>query len=182
MRAAHFTPRFPWRAHNTVRTVQYSLFVRGVPHPLPRPSCWEQLYCVALLSLPRPCKTTLDSAWGRHPQQRLTKSRARISQSIYLLLPKCFTQVRFERFEPLQYPLVCIIDPGFSDSQEFEFDISHWANSSSQVPACTVEPGTPDDVALIVNFDLLSIHFRSPADVVCANSFSKSSQIACRLQ
>ena len=29
-------------------------------------------------------------------------------------------------------------------------DISHWANSSSQVPVCSVEPGTPDDVAKIV--------------------------------
>jgi hypothetical protein len=44
----------------------------------------------------------------------------------------------------------------FLDSQEFEFDISHWANSSSQVPVCTVEPGTPGDVGLIVNLALLS--------------------------
>ena len=71
-------------------------------HPLPRPSCWEQLYCIALLSLLKPCKTTLDSAWGRmrsHPQHRITRSRVRISQSVYPLRPKCFTQVSFERFK-----------------------------------------------------------------------------------
>ncbi|KAH9963685.1 hypothetical protein BJV74DRAFT_880011 [Russula compacta] len=32
--------------------------------------------------------------------------------------------------------------PGESDAQDFNSDISHWANSSSQVPACSVEPGT----------------------------------------
>lgn len=36
-------------------------------------------------------------------------------------------------------------------SQEFNFDYSHWANTSSQVPVCSVEPGTPDDVGLTVN-------------------------------
>jgi hypothetical protein len=49
------------------------------------------------------------------------------------------------------------IDPSFSDSSEFNFDISHWANSSSQVPVCSVEPGTPDDVATIVNSTFLLI-------------------------
>ncbi|KAF8477759.1 hypothetical protein DFH94DRAFT_92260 [Russula ochroleuca] len=38
----------------------------------------------------------------------------------------------------------------YPNSQEFEMDISHWANSSSQVPVCSVEPGTPDDVASIL--------------------------------
>ncbi|KAF8463791.1 FAD-binding domain-containing protein [Russula ochroleuca] len=38
----------------------------------------------------------------------------------------------------------------YPDSQEFELDISHWASSSSQVPVCSVEPGTPDDVASIL--------------------------------
>jgi hypothetical protein len=33
---------------------------------------------------------------------------------------------------------------------EFEADISHWANSSSQVSACSVEPSTPHEVGLIV--------------------------------
>lgn len=36
----------------------------------------------------------------------------------------------------------------YPGSQEFKFDISHWANTSSQVPVCSVEPGTPDDVGL----------------------------------
>ncbi|KAI9438126.1 FAD-binding domain-containing protein [Lactarius indigo] len=35
-------------------------------------------------------------------------------------------------------------------SPEFEAGISHWANSSSQVSACSVEPGTPQDVGLIL--------------------------------
>ncbi|KAF8477733.1 FAD dependent oxidoreductase [Russula ochroleuca] len=38
----------------------------------------------------------------------------------------------------------------YPDSQEFDLDISHWANSSSQIPVCSVEPGTPDDVASIL--------------------------------
>lgn len=38
----------------------------------------------------------------------------------------------------------------YPNSSEFDFDISHWANSSSQVPVCSVEPGTPDDVATIL--------------------------------
>lgn len=38
----------------------------------------------------------------------------------------------------------------YPDSSEFDFDISHWANSSSQVPVCSVEPGTPGDVATIL--------------------------------
>ncbi|KAH9997051.1 FAD-binding domain-containing protein [Russula vinacea] len=38
----------------------------------------------------------------------------------------------------------------YPDSQEFEIDISHWARSSSQVPMCSVEPGTSDDVASIL--------------------------------
>jgi hypothetical protein len=43
------------------------------------------------------------------------------------------------------------IDSRVLGSQEFKFDISHWANTSSQVPICSVEPGTPDDVGLTVN-------------------------------
>jgi hypothetical protein len=74
------------------------------------------------------------------------------------------------------------LDPGFSDSQEFKFDISHYANSSSQVPACSVEPGTPRDVGSIVNLALLPIHSRCLADLSHANSFSKSPQIMCLLQ
>ena len=36
-------------------------------------------------------------------------------------------------------------------SPEFEADISHWAASSSQVSACSVRPGTPQDVGLIAS-------------------------------
>ncbi|KAI9456081.1 FAD-binding domain-containing protein [Russula earlei] len=35
-------------------------------------------------------------------------------------------------------------------SQDFDSDIAHWTNSSSQVSACSVEPGTPNDVGLIL--------------------------------
>jgi hypothetical protein len=47
-------------------------------------------------------------------------------------------------------PNTSSIDTGSIGSPEFEADISHWANSSSQVSACSVEPGTPQDVGLIV--------------------------------
>ena len=50
---------------------------------------------------------------------------------------------------------VSCTDPAYLDSSEFNFDISHWANTSSQVPVCSVEPGTPDDVGLVVNLTLL---------------------------
>ena len=53
------------------------------------------------------------------------------------------------------------IDPAFLGSEEFNFDISHWANTSSQVPVCSIEPGTPDDVGLIVNLAPLPVHVRS---------------------
>ncbi|KAI0301459.1 FAD dependent oxidoreductase [Russula brevipes] len=39
----------------------------------------------------------------------------------------------------------------YPGSLAFTADISHWANSSSQVPVCSVEPGTSEDVGLIAN-------------------------------
>ncbi|KAH9972613.1 hypothetical protein BGW80DRAFT_1459703 [Lactifluus volemus] len=45
----------------------------------------------------------------------------------------------------------------YPGSPEFDADISHWANSSSQVSACSVEPGTPQDVAHILR-ELASTH------------------------
>jgi hypothetical protein len=44
-----------------------------------------------------------------------------------------------------------LIDHGFPGSQNFHADISHWLDSSSQVPVCSVEPGTPSDVGQIVS-------------------------------
>jgi hypothetical protein len=35
-------------------------------------------------------------------------------------------------------------------TDEFKQDMSHWANSSPEVSACSVRPGTPQDVGLIV--------------------------------
>lgn len=40
---------------------------------------------------------------------------------------------------------------GQSGSPEFEVDIAHWTNSSSQKSACSVEPGTPQDVGVVVS-------------------------------
>ncbi|KAI9451166.1 FAD-binding domain-containing protein [Lactarius psammicola] len=48
-----------------------------------------------------------------------------------------------DRFSPASR----VFYPG---SPEFEEDIAHWANSSSQVSACSVEPVTPLDVSLIL--------------------------------
>ena len=36
------------------------------------------------------------------------------------------------------------------DSPQFAEDIAHWANSSSQISACSVRPGTVEDLGLIV--------------------------------
>ena len=49
------------------------------------------------------------------------------------------------------------VNSGFLASQDFDSDISHWANSSSQIPVCSVtsvEPGTPSDVGSIVSWTL----------------------------
>jgi hypothetical protein len=93
-----------------------------------------------------------------HPHQRVARSRSRAKRSHGLSLPslRSFTRVRFQSSAPGGLPP---IDLSFSDSSEFDFDISHWANSSSQVPVCSVEPGTPDDVAIIVNSAFLRIRF-----------------------
>ena len=48
-------------------------------------------------------------------------------------------------------PTTSMIDAASIGSPGFDADISHWANSSSQVFACSVEPGTPQDVGLIVS-------------------------------
>ena len=76
----------------------------------------------------------------------------RRSRSLSPLRLMCFTRVSFKSSaSDVHRPLINI---GFSDSPEFELDISHWANSSSQVPVCSVEPGAPNDVAKIVIWSL----------------------------
>ncbi|KAI0293620.1 FAD-binding domain-containing protein [Multifurca ochricompacta] len=52
----------------------------------------------------------------------------------------------------------------YPGSPEFGADISHWANSSSQVSACSVEPGTLADVGQILHL-LASTH--TPFAVKC---------------
>jgi hypothetical protein len=86
-------------------------------------------------------------------------------------------------FYPGELHLYCAIpiEDRVLDSQEFKFDISHWANTSSQVPVCSVEPGTPDDVGLTVNFDPPSPTNHCIADVLCADSSRRLLQIAFRL-
>lgn len=72
----------------------------------------------------------------------------------------------------------------FLASQEFDSGISHWVNSSSQIPACSVEPGTPRDVALIVNWSFcqytlaFSLTFATPTTA----SGDRSSSRAIRYQ
>ena len=63
-------------------------------------------------------------------------------------------------------------------SPEFDADISHWANSSSQISACSVEPGTPQDVGLIVS--AIAIYPYRLIDVISCRSFSNSPQRAHR--
>ncbi|KAI9451168.1 FAD dependent oxidoreductase [Lactarius psammicola] len=38
----------------------------------------------------------------------------------------------------------------YPGSSGFEVDIAHWTNSSSQISACSVEPGTPQDVGVVL--------------------------------
>ena len=38
------------------------------------------------------------------------------------------------------------------DSPQFAEDIAHWVNSSSQISACSVRPGTVDDLSSIVRY------------------------------
>jgi hypothetical protein len=38
-----------------------------------------------------------------------------------------------------------------SDTPQFTEDIAHWLNSSSQISACSVRPGTAEDLGLIVS-------------------------------
>ena len=64
-----------------------------------------------------------------------------------------------------QFRVICLdvaspIDSDSLDSKEFDLDISHWVESSTQVPVCTVEPGTSNDVGLIVRSVLLPTHSR----------------------
>jgi hypothetical protein len=94
-----------------------------------------------------------------HPH-RITRSRARRSH-VYPLSLKCFIRVSLKR----SASNVHHINLWFSDTQEYNFGVSHWANTSSQSSVCSVESGTADDVASIVNSVLLPEHSPRPADV-----------------
>ncbi|KAI0301762.1 FAD-binding domain-containing protein [Multifurca ochricompacta] len=59
-------------------------------------------------------------------------------------------------------PASQVFHPG---SLEYNEDISHWANSSSEVSACSVRPGTPHDVGLILH-QLAFLH--TPFAVTCS--------------
>ncbi len=65
-----------------------------------------------------------------------------------LQVPRVFTQVSIESSASNVYHQLILY---VLDSPEFNSDISHWTDTSSQVPVCSVEPGIPDDVGLIVN-------------------------------
>ena len=109
-----------------------------------------------------------------------TRSRARKSPSPSHPHPKCFTHVSVGAIRSLSIT----IDSEFLASQNFDFDISHWANSSSQVPVCTVEPGTPTDVGIIVNRSFCQGTLTILDDVCYVNhySLSKSTKLAYHLQ
>ena len=47
------------------------------------------------------------------------------------------------------------------DSPQFAEDIAHWVNSSSQISACSVRPGTVDDLSSIVRDMIILCHFLS---------------------
>jgi hypothetical protein len=86
----------------------------------------------------------------------------KIAHGLSPLSLKCFIRVSFERMASS----VHCINLWLLGSQEYNyFDISHWANSSSQSSMCSVEPGTKDDVASVVNLVLLPELSRCPADV-----------------
>jgi hypothetical protein len=117
--------------------------------------CSEPLFYAVLLLLSWPCTANLGSAWviwsrlynHRRLRRTATKSRAKILPRPSHPRPKCFTHVSVGATQLLSVT----VDSGFVASQKFDWDISHWANSSSQVPVCTVEPGTPTDVGIIVS-------------------------------
>jgi hypothetical protein len=112
------------------------------------------------------------------PLQTSAKPRARRSQSPYLLRPKCSTQVSLH----VWFWIATTIDHGFLESQNFDSDISHWANSSSQVPVCSVEPGTPSDVGNIVNRSSRHCSFVADTSHVNNYSLSRLTSLVCRSQ
>ena len=77
--------------------------------------------------------------------KKMEKTISSASQVFYPGESECHTIAR------LNASTIFIIDPRSIGSPEFDADISHWANSSSQVSACSVEPGTPQDVGLIAS-------------------------------
>src|SRR5579863_7779719 len=121
-----------------------------------------------------------------HRRKTSAKPRAKISQGPYHLRLKCFTQVRF----PCDLSCHCsaspfTIDYGFLGSQNFDSDISHWANSSSQVPACSIEPGTPSDVGKIVNASsccYITSHILAHTFHTNHYSLSRLTSLVCRSQ
>lgn len=82
-------------------------------------------------------------------------------QGLSLPSRRCFTQVRISaQYELLfggQKIVERVLTTIYSDtddqsgSPEFVVDIAHWTNSSSQISACSVEPGTPQDVGVVVS-------------------------------
>src|SRR6266849_9489393 len=107
------------------------------------------------------------------------RSRARRSQRPSLPSPKCFIQVSIACSISTVHHLMIL---GGLGSQEFEFDISHWTNTSSQVPVCSVEPGTLDDVGLTVNLAFFLSTNPGIADIIYAHSSRRLPQIVFRLR
>ena len=58
----------------------------------------------------------------------------------------------------------------FGGCDTYSNDIYHWARSSSAFSACTVEPGTAEDVGKIVRV-VMSLHFIQTHDVWASYKF-----------
>jgi hypothetical protein len=117
-----------------------------------RRPCWEQLTVACSCPCGGPARPLRNQPGEFRCIYSVTLTNAlqghvRENRAVHFL---CVPSV-LPKYASSHRPLILSpIDPEFLDSQEFEMDISHWANSSSQVPVCSVEPGTPDDVASIV--------------------------------
>jgi hypothetical protein len=62
------------------------------------------------------------------------------------------------------------VENAFKDNPQYAKDNYHWASSSSQPSACTVEPGTVDDVGKIVSFPSIRNEYSIEFDTDSENS------------
>jgi hypothetical protein len=68
---------------------------------------------------------------------------------------------------------------GDQAAPEYLLDISHAASSSSQASACSVEPGTTEDVSKIVSF-LVLMHWLLPSHISHSCAFWDQAELPLR--